>query len=481
MSLKKDNNLQPLKRPPFGTYSIVTRLTIAYALTAFGMLMLTTFFLYYALTTTLHSKDRRFLIDKIIHFRNIIKTPRYDAHELEQEVKEGGGYQFHKYLVKIVDSQGKTIIKTEKSDNLDMLPFPQPHEADEEPWNIERFKSSSGEVFIMMSAWAECPDCFSHNVLINTALDVTVEEAILKQYRKQIYVVLITGVFLAAFIGMLIARRGLNPLRRITAVIQRIRVSQLHERLAPATWPQELTILATSFDEMLERLEDSFARLSRFSTDIAHELRTPLNNLMGETEVSLSKIRTIEEYQQILESSLEEYTRLSHMIEGLLFLARAENTDIKLECTDFDPLKEIHEVLEYYEALAEEKNITVRCSGSGTVFADQVLFRRIVTNIVSNAFRYSQHGSTIHIDVKENTDESLSIAIQDNGIGIEAEELNNIFDRFYRTPVAKGHDTRGSGLGLSIAKSIMDLHGGTIDVESEPGKGTIVIIRFPGA
>jgi two-component system heavy metal sensor histidine kinase CusS len=238
-------------------------------------------------------------------------------------------------------------------------------------------------------------------------------------------------------------------------------------------------VLATSFDEMLDRLEDSFARLSRFSTDIAHELRTPLNNLMGETEVALSKTRTVEEYQHILESSLEEYTRLSHMIEGLLFLARAENTDVKLDRTVFDPLKEVHGVLEYYEAIAEEKKITVLCRGSGTVCADPLLFRRAITNIVSNAFRYSQTGSTIHIEVIETEDQSLSVTITDNGIGIKAEELNSIFERFYRSPGARGHDTRGSGLGLSIAKSIMDLHGGTIDIRSESGKGTTVILHFP--
>ncbi len=461
-----------------GTYSIVTRLTVVYALTAFGMLTLATCFLYYALTATLHSKDRRFLIDKIIHFRNSIKTPHYDIHTLEQELKDGGGYQFHKYMVKIVDAHGETIMTSSTSNIMDEIPFPDPHEVDEKPWNIGRFRSGTGEVFIMMSAWAACPDC-SGNVLINTALNVSAEEAILKQYRKQIYMVLITGVFLAAFIGMLIARRGLQPLRHIAAVIQRIRASQLHERIAPSQWPQELVVLATSFDEMLDRLEDSFARLSRFSTDIAHELRTPLNNLMGETEVALSKTRTVDEYQHILESSLEEYTRLSHMIEGLLFLARAENTDIKLDRSVFDPLKEVHGVLEYYEAIAEEKKITVQCRGSGTVCADPLLFRRAITNIVSNAFRYSQPGSTIHIEVIEAEDQSLSVTITDNGIGIKAEELNSIFERFYRSPGARGHDTRGSGLGLSIAKSIMDLHGGTIDIRSEPGKGTTVILRFP--
>jgi len=307
MSLKKSKKSNTTQ-----SYSIVTRLTLAYALTAFGMLALTTGFLYYALFISLKSKDERFLADKILHFRTIMKSSHYDVHELEQEVKEGSSYQFNKYLVEIVDNDDKIIMTSETGDIMDMLPFIPPHDVDEKPWVTGRFKSDSDEVFILMSAWAECHDCAGHKVLINTALNVTVEEAILKQYRKQIYLVLLVGMLLAGVMGMLIARRGLRPLRRITVVIQRIRASQLDERLAPDKWPQELTALATSFDEMLDRLEDSFTRLSRFSTDIAHELRTPLNNLMGETEVALTKIRNIEEYQQILESSLEEYTRLSN-------------------------------------------------------------------------------------------------------------------------------------------------------------------------
>ena len=474
MSLKKSKIIHIPQ-----AYSIVTHLTLAYTITAFVMLTLTTGFLYYALFTSLKSKDERFLADKILLFRSIIKSSHYDIQELEQEVKEGSNYQFNKYLVKIVDTDGKVIMMSETSDMMDMLPFTPPHEVDEKPWVTGRFKSTSGAIFILMSAWAECHDCVGHKVLINTALNVTAEEAILKQYRKQIYLVLFIGMLLAGVIGIFIARRGLSPLRRIAVVIQRIRASQLHERLAPAKWPQELTVLATSFDEMLDRLEDSFTRLSRFSTDIAHELRTPLNNLMGETEVALTKTRNIEEYQQILESNLEEYTRLSHMIEGLLFLARAENIDIKLDRTEIDALNEIQNVLEYYDALAKEKEISVQCSGEGSVYADPVLLRRAVTNILSNAFRYSPSGASIHINVQEDGDQFSVISISDNGIGIEAEDLNNIFERFYRTSSAKFHDTRGSGLGLAIVKSIMDLHGGTIDVQSKPTQGTTVLLSFP--
>ena len=274
MSLKKSKNSHTPQ-----SYSIVTRLTLSYALTTLVMLTLATGFLYYALFTSLKSKDERFLADKILHFRSIIKSAHYDVQELELEVKEGSSYQFNKYLVKIVDTNGKVIMLSETSDMMDMLPFIPPHEVDEKPWVTGRFKSTSGEVFILMSAWAECHDCVGHKVLINTALNITVEEAILKQYRKQIYLVLFIGVLLAGVTGMFIARRGLSPLRHIAVVIQRIRASQLHERLAPANWPQELTALATSFDEMLDRLEDSFTRLSRFSTDIAHELRTPIASI----------------------------------------------------------------------------------------------------------------------------------------------------------------------------------------------------------
>jgi len=230
---------------------------------------------------------------------------------------------------------------------------------------------------------------------------------------------------------------------------------------------------------MLNRLEDSFTRLSQFSFDLAHELRTPINNLMGEAEVALSRLRTPEEYQEILASSLEEYRGLLHMIEGLLFLARADSADITIHYTRLDAGNEIRAVIDYYDAVIQEKNLRVKCTGAAELRADPVLLRRVIMNIFSNAIRYTPDGGTIDITIGQGKNSMVKITVQDTGIGINPDDIHKIFNRFYRSSSAKTIDAKGSGLGLSIVKSIMTLHHGSIDIQSTPGTGTTVTLLFP--
>jgi two-component system heavy metal sensor histidine kinase CusS len=201
---------------------------------------------------------------------------------------------------------------------------------------------------------------------------------------------------------------------------------------------------------------------------------------MGEAEVALAKPRSPEEYQQVLGSSLEELRHLLHMIESLLFLARAESTDIRIESTVFDPVKEIEAVLDYYDALIEEKQLRITCQGSVSLRADPLLFRRVINNVLSNAIKYTPAGGAVGITVVR-TESGVTITVGDSGIGIAADELENIFSRFYRGRATRSLDAKGAGLGLAIVKSIMDLHGGSINIQSEPSKGTIITLSFPQA
>jgi two-component system heavy metal sensor histidine kinase CusS len=271
----------------------------------------------------------------------------------------------------------------------------------------------------------------------------------------------------------------MRPVLQITRAAQRITATQLNERIGPAQWPGELVALAQAFDEMLMRLEDSFARLSQFSSDLAHELRTPINNLMGEAEVALSKNRSAEEYRQVIESGLEEYTRLSRMIDGLLFLARAESADTQIDRTSFDAREVLEAVREFYEALAKEKGIEVTCQGNSLINADPTLFRRAMSNLLSNALQYTPQGGMIFLRVEKADAQSIKVSISDTGIGISPEHLSKVFDRFYRADPARSQYSQGTGLGLSIVKSIMELHHGTVHITSEPSKGTTITLCFP--
>jgi two-component system heavy metal sensor histidine kinase CusS len=268
-------------------------------------------------------------------------------------------------------------------------------------------------------------------------------------------------------------------LQAITAATQRITATQLNERISPRVWPSELTSLATAFDGMLARLEDSFSRLSQFSTDIAHELRTPINNLMGEVDVALTRSRTAQEYRQVLESSLEECSRLSRIIDSLLFVARAENTEVKIQVSWFDATKEIRAVLEFYEAVSEEEGVQLQAEGQATLYGDVILFRRALSNLLANGLRYTSRGGKIGVSIREDSEQAIVVEVADTGSGIAAEHLPKIFDRFYRVDPARSGHSEGTGLGLAIVKSIMELHGGSVAVRSEVGKGTVFTLRFP--
>jgi len=234
--------------------------------------------------------------------------------------------------------------------------------------------------------------------------------------------------------------------------------------------------VAAAFFNMLDRLEDSFTRLSQFSADLAHELRTPLANIRGEAEVALARPRTPNEYQTVIESSVAECERLSGIIDNLLFLARAEAAESKINQSHFDGRAAIERIAAYNEAIAEERRLTITCAGQGDVYADPVLFGRAVSNLVDNAVHFTSDGGRITISLTTNRNKA-EITVQDTGCGIAAEHLPRIFDRFYRADASRSSE--GTGLGLALVKSIADLHGGSVSVESELGRGTLVTVRFP--
>jgi two-component system heavy metal sensor histidine kinase CusS len=227
---------------------------------------------------------------------------------------------------------------------------------------------------------------------------------------------------------------------------------------------------------MLDRLEDSFTRLSQFSADIAHELRTPLANIRGEAEVALARPRSPGEYETVIESSIAECQRLSGIIDNLLFLARAEAAESKVNYACFDGRAALEKIAAYNEAIAEERHLTISCEGTGEVYADPVLFGRAVSNLVDNAVHFTVDGGRVSISLQTNS-EGAEITVADTGCGIPAEHLPRIFDRFYR--VDPSRSSEGTGLGLALVKSIADLHGGTVSVESKLGRGTSVTLRFP--
>mgnify|MGYP001573231835 CR=1 FL=1 len=466
--------------PALGTPSITQRLTLLYVASTTALLLLAAGFLYWTLKRNLDHTRLALLGSKIEVLRLLLREPDKSAvlaSEVEHEASENHPLR---YYLRILDEQGQMLLETPGMKGLVAATlFPAPVEVTDEPLNRIEEMSLAGRSFLLVSVRAAAGVAGQEKRTLQIALDTTTGAVLLADYRRKLLTVLVLGMVFAAVAGVWVARKGMRPLMEITQTAQHITASQLHERIAGARWPAELAQLAAAFDAMLDRLEDSFTRLSQFSADLAHALRSPINNLRGEAEVSLARSRTPEEYQQVLASSLEEYERLSRMIDGLLFLARADDPKAAAERVRFDARKEIDAVREFYEALAIEREVDVTCEGNSWLTGDPMLFRRAVSNLLANALRHTPARGSVRLALRSLDGQAVELSVCDTGSGIAPEHLPRIFDRLYRGDQPRSPVPGGSGLGLAIVQSIMRLHGGTASVESRLEQGTTVTLKFP--
>jgi heavy metal sensor kinase len=303
--------------------------------------------------------------------------------------------------------------------------------------------------------------------------------AMLRRYEYIVAALIALGVVATVMAGALVARQAMLPLARITTATQRLNVARLDHPLDDYAWPEELRDLAAEFAQMQVRLRDSFQRLTGFSDDLAHELRTPVNNLMGAGEVALGQPRSADEYRETIASMLEEAQRVRRMIDELLFLARAEQPEKSLQRVSIDAREEAAAVVDFFSAVADDKSVTLSIDGRGTVFANRDLLRRALSNLVGNALQHTPAGGSVRIVIFQDG-QSTSMEVHDTGVGIESQHLGRLFDRFYRVDEARSSYPDGTGLGLSIVRSIMTLHGGTVTVASQPGRGSLFTLTFPG-
>ncbi|HET7766766.1 MAG TPA: heavy metal sensor histidine kinase [Burkholderiales bacterium] len=323
--------------------------------------------------------------------------------------------------------------------------------------------------------------------LIALSYDRSLPRELLARYRKGLVETLVVSVLAAAGLGVWAARLVLERARRIAATAGRISASALNERLSLEDTPEEFLESTLAFNHMLDRLEGSFKRLSEFSSDLAHDLRTPINNLLGEAQVALSRPRDAAEYRAVLESAVEEYERLSRMIENMLFLARADNAQARAAPQWIDLRDALGRILSYYEVLAEERDVRLvldvrsERGGKARAWADELMLSRAVGNLLSNALRHGPRDCTVSVRALARADGSAEVEVANPGAGIAREHLARIFDRFYRPCSSREGSSAGSGLGLAIVKSIAELHGGRVGVRSEPGRETAFTLSLPAA
>ena len=461
-------------------WSITVRIVVLYTLLGAIILALTTGFLYWVLENNIEKADKNFLNDKIEVLKSISLESNPNFERLEEEVQwEVEVYQFNRYYARVLNGNGLVIIETPNmSSLLPFFVFPSTTKEAIQQTKAREWRSKEGEQYLLMSEQISVPDTVDQVRIVQVALNISSQEQLLSNYLHTILIVLFVSILFLGIAGAFVARKGMQPINEIAKTAERISASELQERTNPSRWPTELYALAGAFDKMMDRLEASFTHLHQFSADIAHELRTPISNLMGETEVALSKTRNVEEYREVLESNLEEYNRLSQLIKNLLFLAETDHSDFEVSKKSVDVPKEMKEIISFFEVLASERAIQITCEGHSRVQADPGLFRRAVSNVLSNAIQYAPDHSRIGIHLFEENELS-QITIKDEGLGIAQEHIPKLFDRFYRVDSSRSSKLGGTGLGLPIVKSIMELHKGNIKIQSHEKEGTTVILIFP--
>ncbi|MFJ4372071.1 heavy metal sensor histidine kinase [Pseudomonas japonica] len=276
-----------------------------------------------------------------------------------------------------------------------------------------------------------------------------------------------------------LVQRGLSPLRRFRRIAEQVSAQDLGHRLPETRLPQELQTLARSINVMLDRLENGVQQLSQFSDDLAHELRTPISNLMGRAQVTLSRERPTADYKVALEDSIEELTRLSRIITDMLFLAQVEQPLVKMQLNPVALDGEARRVAELFDISAESRGITLKVSGWGTVSGDRLMVQRALSNLLSNAIRHAPAGSVVRIGIGAR-DDGLHCWVENGGPGIATEHLPHLFERFYRVGGGRSRLDGGTGLGLAIVRSIMQVHGGRVEVSSSLRGPTRFSLVFPG-
>jgi two-component system heavy metal sensor histidine kinase CusS len=309
-------------------------------------------------------------------------------------------------------------------------------------------------------------------VQLMVAIDETPFIETLQAFTVGLIALTVVGALGAAGLGYYIAGLGLRPLGRMSAEAQALSPDDLSRRLQAGTLPPELSKLADSFNGALSRLETAYQQLEAFNADVAHELRTPLGNLIGQTQVTLSRERNVTELKEALHSNLEDVERLRAIVNDMLFLARADRGERAPNRVEVSIAQEVALAVEYLEFIFEEAEVRVRIEGDAHARIETALFRRAVCNLLQNAVQHAPRGAEIVVFVLQQPG-AIRVSVQNPGSGIAREHLTRLFDRFYRVDIARSGSRENHGLGLAIVRAVATMHGGTVFAESENGETKI--------
>jgi len=436
-------------------------------------------YLYASVKQALEVRADYTLIGRVERFRNLL----HDLYNVRQMEARPGIFESmlgNEQDVRIFRRAGEPPFINVNPDKMtppDLVPVPV-----ERSLSIDALrpgKRDDGIRVRWVSALAEIGDD-GGTVEITAAYVMVQEERMLAVYRLRVIGAIALAVLLTTLMGFMLLRRGLGPLTAMSNRAAQISPANLSVRLRDEDAPTELRRLVVAINAMLDRLQTGYEHLSQFSADLAHEIRTPINVLMGQTQVALGQDRSPTEYEQLLESNLEEFTRLAHIVENILFLSRADQDAVVIERTPLALSEELVRIADYFEGLAQERDMRFEVNASGTAYANPVMWRRAVNNLVINAIRYGKSGSIIKL-YAHSDQQASTVVVENLGPPMLQDQIDLMFGRFYRGDKSRSEYTESNGLGLALVKAIMTIHGGSATASASDQGVIRFSLRFPGA
>lgn len=448
-----------------GKVSLTSRMAIVFMLVVTVVLTAAAISFNYFCRLHFERKDAQVLNEKAEAVeRTLRSSPAFEqktASRIDAVIEHSFGFA----TAVVVD--GRTVYSHH---NLSESLLPLAKGIQDERWTVDYGGHQYSGITRKVNQWVGGQD-----TVVYLALDVTHRIHFFEMIQQWFTYTLVVSALLSGALGVLLIKKGLKPIDELSKTSSTVTANCLDTRIPTESVPGELHELVDNFNEMLSRLDDSFLRLSGFSADIAHELRTPLNSMLTQMEVALLRDRENADYKDIIYSALEELRRMSKMVDDMLFLAKADNGKIIPSTEDASMAEITASVVEYYDLAAEDRNVRIELTGDGQVKGDKSMLRRAISNIVSNAVRYADEGSTISVEIwKSGT--SISTAISNHGITIPEELQTRVFDRFYRVDTARREGTTlNAGLGMAITRSIVEAHKGRIACVSADGFTTFTL------
>lgn len=448
--------------------AISFRIAILFSFSTVIILMIMGLVIHQLVMHHFETQDRTQLEGKIQLVENLLEQNHHNPSELNLYLKDAlVGH--HDLIVQIERPSGQIIFSSSPTALKSKTLVKSKHG----PWLEWKVQNKIYHGLIYKKSFDQNSAIPSAQIIVG--IDTSEHLHFLNDFRRQLLYIGIIGTICLMLLGWFAAWRGLRPVQTMAKVAEGISAQHLSERLEVDNTPTELKSLAIAFNDMLDRLETAVGKLSDFSSDLAHEIRTPINNLMTQTQVCLSRSRDISTYQEILFSNLEEFERLARMVSDMLFLAKAEHGLHRTNLQQVNLVKEVSALFDFYDAIAAEKGMSLKQTGQGYVEGDPSMLRRALSNLLSNAIKYGKSDSIIKIKCQQNSD-TTELTIENESSPLSQEQLTRLFDRFYRTDSSRQRVEEGTGLGLAITKSILDVHGATIQANYENGHITFKII-----